>query len=151
MISLSQRRRPASLAHAIGCRGVIVRAQLRSVATLIEVSGVLRMNKTAALQTQLRRFVLLESPLILDLTCIVDVNGELLQRLLSPLEIDCNVGNVELFVVVRHDLVDLVELRDGTEIVGSVAEALRSVVEGIRQRRSPSFIAQYAPELLSEA
>jgi hypothetical protein len=60
------------------------------------------------------------------------------ERLLVPIEIDCSIGNVELFVVVRHDLLDRVELRDGGEVVGSVGEALRSV-------------ACYAPESLSEA
>jgi hypothetical protein len=123
----------------IASRGTTIRAQLRSVAAVIEVSGTLRVDRTEALQTQLRRFVLLNSPLILDLTCVVGASGELLQRLLFPIEIDCSVGNVEVFVVVRHDLIDHVELQDGTEVVGSVGEALRTVVERIRERRNPAF------------
>lgn len=120
---------------------------MRSVATLVEVSGTLHAEKTASLQAQLRRFVLLQSPLIFDLTCIVGANGERLERLLDPVEFDCSIGNVDLFVVVRHDLLDHVEPQAGTEIVGSVGEALRSVVERIRERRSPS---SYATELLSK-
>ena len=151
MTLLPQRRRLPSLGCVIKSNGTTVRAQMRSVATLIEVSGTLRVDKTAALQAQLHRFVLLESPLVLDLTCLIGITGELLQSLVGPVEIDCSIGNVELFVVVRHDLLDLVELQDGTDVVDSVSEALRSVVERIRQRRSPAFIEQYAAELLPGA
>jgi hypothetical protein len=149
MTSLSQRRRPAALGYAIACRGITVRAQLRSVATLIEVAGGLRTDKVAALQTQLHRFVLIGSPLVLDLSCVVGITGDLLQRLVAPIEIDCSLGNVELFVVVRHELVDGVELQDGTEVVGSKREALRSVVESIRERRSPEFLSPPVRELLA--
>jgi hypothetical protein len=151
MKTLIQRRRPSSLSCAIARRGTTVRAQLRSVATLIEVSGAVRADKTTALQTQLRRFVLLDSPLILDLTCVVGVSDELLRRLLGPIEIDCRMGNVALFVVIRHDTFEHVRLDEATEIVGSTNEALRRVVERIRERRNPDFLAPYAPELLRKA
>jgi hypothetical protein len=151
MPSLPKRRRLPTFGCVVKSSGTTVRAQMRSVATLIEVSGTLRVDKTAALQAQLRRFVLLESPLVLDLTCLIGITGELLQSLVGPVEIDCSIGNVELYVVVRHDLLDLVELQDGTDVVDSVGEALRSVIERIRQRRSPAFIEKYAAELLPGA
>jgi hypothetical protein len=121
------------------------------VATLIVVSGTVRTDKTAALQTQLRRFVLLDSPLILDFSCVIGVTGDVLQRLLAPIEIDCSVGNVALFVVIRHDMREHVRLHEATEIVGSASEALSRVVERIRERRNPEFLAAYIPELMREA
>jgi hypothetical protein len=128
----------AAAGYVIECHGVGIRAQLRSVATVVHVTGRINARNRGLVATHLRRFTRLDSPLVLDLLDCRGFGPELLDDMLRTIENDC--GGADLTLVINPLLGDARVLSAGVEIVGSVAEALGIIVAQTKQRRAAALL-----------
>ena len=81
----------------VECGGARVRAQIRSVAAVITVTGRLDETNVEAVVGQLCRFVRLDDPLVVDVHD-VDVDAEeTIERLVSAFGAECHWGGVDWF------------------------------------------------------
>jgi hypothetical protein len=116
------------------CHGVQIRAQLRSVATVLQVTGLIGAANHDMILDHLRRFTRLQTPLVLDLFGCQGFGADLLRALLD--EIDAG----DLTLVIDPDLGDAALLGCGVDVVSSVAQALGGVAARIRERRTSVLI-----------
>jgi hypothetical protein len=117
----------AALGPVAECHGVQLRAQLRSVATVVQVTGHLSPANREQVSRHLRRFAVVGGALVLDLLGAGGVDDEFL-RGLSP------IANLTLVLdPARRD--GLASLDSAAVVVGSVGEAMRGITERITDRR----------------
>jgi hypothetical protein len=131
--------RPRSLTtfgYVIECHGVQIRAQLRSVATLVRVTGRIAPPNSDLVLANLRRFALVESPLVLDLLDGHGFDGAWLQDVIDVIAADSDSANTELTLVVDSALRQTMASDDCVGVVGSVEQALKDIAERIRVRRT---------------
>jgi len=120
---------------------VQLRAQLRSVATLVQVMGRIGpMNRDLVL-ADLRRFTRLQSPLVLDLLGSDGFDSALLKDLMDAIDDDGDAAGTDLTLVLDPALFDTVATANRASLVSSVAEALHSIAERIRARHALLFVA----------
>lgn len=108
------------------CHGVQLRAQLRSVAVLVEVTGQLGDANRTLVTTYVRRFALVGDALVLDLREARGVDDAFV-RCVSP------VADLTLVLDPRQ--------RDGlvdgsVAVVGSVGDAMRNITTRLTARRA---------------
>jgi hypothetical protein len=136
MITHSQRS--DSTGYVIECQGVQIRTQLRSVATVVKVTGRIRAQNRDLVASHLRRFTRLEGALVLDLLSCRGFGGGLLDDLLDTTEKDRHTADLTL--VVDPTCSDARLFGTGVETAGSVVEALGSIAAQIKQRRAAAFL-----------
>jgi hypothetical protein len=137
MVTNSQRS-TAPLGYVIECHGAQIRAQLRSVATVVEVTGRLSAYNWEAVVGRLCRFTRLRSPLVLDFLDCQGLDPQRLEQLLHTLESHCEGTELTL---VLDPAVGIAGSGTESVIATSVAEALSGISARIKQRRSPVFSA----------
>ena len=138
---LNQSRMP--LGYVIQCHGVVIRAQLRSLATLVSVTGRCRAQWNDLVMAHLRRFTRMDRPLILDVSSADGAQRGLLRSLVSTAESDCNATGAELVLVAAPEQRHILDLHHRTRSTSSVGEALQRITELIRTRRGRPVIAPY--------
>ena len=108
------------------CHGVQMRAQLRSVAVVVQVTGHLGAANRALVTNHVRRFAVVGGAIVLDLLEARGVDDEFV-RGLSP------VADLTLVLdpARRQSLTS-----EGTRVVGSVGEAMRIIAERLTARRA---------------
>ena len=121
-----------SLGYVIECHGVQLRAQLRSVATLVRVTGRISPANRDMVQAHLARFTLVQGPLVVDLLDGEGFDREVLKDLLRTIR---SKGS-HVTLVVAPVMRDAVSAHDDVEVVDSVGEALRGITERINVRRA---------------
>lgn len=117
-----------ALGYVIECHGVQIRAQLRSVATVVQVTGSIAAANRGVVLDHLRRFTRLQTPLVVDLFECNGFDADLLGRLMDESDVDLTLvdpapGNAGL-------------LGSGADVASSVAQALSGVTARIRARRA---------------
>jgi hypothetical protein len=130
-----------TLGYVIECDGVQIRAQLRSVATLVRVTGCIGPSNVDLVLIHLRRFSRLQGPLVLDLLGADGFDDALLGELIHTVTAGSDVVGAAVTLVVDSALRDTMAPRDGVDVVDSVGEALRDISARIRARRAPVFMA----------
>ena len=109
------------------CHGVQLRAQLRSFATLVEVTGRLSPANRDQVSRQLRRFALVGGALVLDLLEARGVDGGFVRDLGAVADLTIVVDPAR-----RDDLAG-----DGSvAVVESVGEAMRTITGRLAARRT---------------
>ena len=129
--------RSASLPFGyVQCGGSWVRAQMRSVAVVITVTGRLDDTSVAPLAGHLARFTRLGDPLIVDVNGLDITDARSFTRLVSIIDAECHLHRAEFILVadeVGEDLVATVD--DEVLLAHSLAQALQLIVWAIRARR----------------
>jgi hypothetical protein len=129
------------VAHVQGAR---IAVQARSVATVIRIDGTVDWRNVDDVLVDLRRFVALRGPLVVDVGDALVAAPELVGGLVA-FDMDCQLAAVPWLLVasVGSDVDRLIgAVRDdlGLPVVGSVAAALACFAESIRTRRN--FVAE---------
>ena len=125
----------------IECRGAGVKAQMRSVATVISVTGRLDAGNVEAVLGHLCRFTNLGGPLVVDVTGVHwlgDVgDGRTFERLISTLGAECHWRGVDWILVgAPASRVWLPPAEEWHALhAGSVAEALQHFIDVVHARR----------------
>lgn len=109
------------------CHGVQLRAQLRSVATLVQVTGHLSAANRRQVSSHLRRFALVGGALVLDLLDARGVDDEFVRDL---------GGVADLTLVVDPARRDGLASHASVAVVGSVGEAMRAITGRLAARRT---------------
>ncbi|KAA0100944.1 hypothetical protein CIW49_05240 [Mycolicibacterium sp. P1-18] len=140
---------PPRLGYVIECNGAWLRAQAVGVAMRLTVTGGVDAVNRRTVTEHLRRFVKLNTPLIVDVT-EAHLGGEHGLDLVDDLQNVCAAAGVDWAMVADPSTVALLRTRgtaDGLPLVGSTAEAIRHLNEAIRarQRRSPAAIRLSPP------
>ena len=131
--------RPSSLTtfgYVTECHGVQIRAQLRSVATLVRVTGRIGPASSDLVLANLRRFALVEGPLVLDLLDGHGFDGDWLHHVIDVIAGDSDSANTELTLVVDSALRETMASDDCVAVVGSVEQALEGIAERTTVRRA---------------
>jgi len=108
------------------CHGVQLRAQLRSVAVLVEVTGHLGPANRDQVSSHLRRFTLVGGALVLDLLEASGVDAEFVRDL----------GTVADLTVVLDPMRRESLASDGLRVVSSVGDAMRGIAGRLTARRA---------------
>lgn len=108
------------------CHGVQLRAQLRSVAVLVEVTGHLGDANRTLVTNHVRRFALVGDALVLDLRAAGGVDDAFVRGLRPVAD-----PTLVLDPVQRDGL-----LNDSVAVVGSVGEAIRGITLRLTARRA---------------
>ena len=133
----NHRPRPlTTLGYVIECQGVHLRAQLRSVATLVRVTGRIDPTNRDLVSAHLRRFTLIQGPLVLDLLDSDGFDAALLRDLIDAIDRNGASAGTDVTLVVGPALRLALPARDGVEVVASVTEGLRGVAERLSVRRA---------------
>ncbi|BBU22676.1 STAS domain-containing protein [Mycobacterium xenopi] len=121
----------------IDCGGARIRAQQRHLATVVTISGVIDAANVDRVSDSSRRFILADSPFILDLSG-VDCLAAQAVFLLHRVDHDCCAARVEWALVPSHAVRQALWITndDGVfPVVDSVHEALRYFADAIVTRR----------------
>ncbi|BBX75017.1 STAS domain-containing protein [Mycobacterium shinjukuense] len=132
---------PSRVNGTVDCGGAQIRAHCRHLATVVTIRGEIDAVNVDQVSEHVRRFILGNSPVVLDLTDLsrFDVAG---LSLLCALDADCRAAGLEWTLVPNPAILEL--LGDGCEpdhdeaafpIARSVHEALRNLAEAIGRRR----------------
>ncbi|WP_145011015.1 hypothetical protein [Mycobacterium marseillense] len=135
-MSIATSGHPSPIGYVIECRGAWVRAQIRSVATVIVVTGYLDETNAEPVLGHLCRFTTLEGPLIVDVNSAdIDDNGAF-ERLLSAFGTQCRRRGIDWALIAQAGPGCLPPV-DEQHVVraDSVAEALQHFVCVIHARR----------------
>lgn len=121
----------------IDCDGAQIRAQCRQLATVVTVSGVVDARNIERVSAYVRRFILTEKPIVLDLSGVNSFTAEAVS-LLDVVDMGCLRASVEWSLItspaVDRTLDDCdVELNFPAE--ESVPEALNNFADAMRERR----------------
>jgi hypothetical protein len=129
-------RSPTTLCYVIECHGVQLRAQLRSVATLVQVTGRTSPANRDLVLAHLRRFTMVPGPLVIDMLDRDGFDAELLQDLICTIEQDPDFADTDVTLVVDPALCETMPSHGRVDVVDSVGEALRDITERINARRA---------------
>jgi len=141
MFTSHGQRSPATSGCVVECHGVQIRAQLRSVATLVQLTGRIGPANRDLVSANLRRLTRLQGPLVLDLLSSDGFDAALLQELMRTIEDDRDAAGTELTLVIHTTLREsAASFDERVDVVDSVAAALSSIAERIQARRASVFI-----------
>ena len=105
--------------------------RLRSVATLVRLTGRVGAANRDLVLAHLHRFTLVQGALVLDLLDGDGIDGDFAAEVVDAVDRDTDVT-----LVVRPELIDAVAADGRVDAVGSVGEALHDIAERIRTRRA---------------
>jgi hypothetical protein len=141
MLTNHRPRSLTTIGSVVECYGVQMRPQLRSVATLVRVTGRIGALNRELVLAHLRRFTRLQGPLVLDLLDSDGFDGALLESLMQTIDDDDEAAGTDLTLVLDPTLFELVASDDRVGVAGSVPEALHTIAERIKARRALVFVA----------
>ena len=126
-------------ANTIECGGAHIRAHCRHLATVVTVRGEIDAVNVTAVGENVRRFVLRDNPVVLDLSAVTHFSAAGF-ALFGVLDEECRAAGAEWMIVANPVVAALLgDSGDPTEaafpVTRSVAEALRHLAEGINRRR----------------
>jgi hypothetical protein len=125
-----------TLGYVVECHGVQLRAQLRSVATLVQVTGRASAANRELVLAHLRRFTMVRGPLVIDMLDRDGFDAELLQDLICTIEEDPDFADTDVTLVVDPALRETMPSPGRVDVVDSVGQALRDITERINARRA---------------
>jgi anti-anti-sigma factor len=118
------------------CSGAQIRAHCRHLATVVTVRGVIDAVNVDRVSEYIRRFILGENPLVLDISGVSHFAPAAIS-LLYMLDENCRAAGMEWTLVANPPVIEL--LGDDDEamvtITRSVHEALRNLADAIVSRR----------------
>ena len=145
------RRTTSPVGYVVECRGAWVRAQIRSVATIITVTGCVDGTNVQLVADHMRRFTTLDTPLIVDLLDTGAGHRNTVDRLVTEFAERCRARSID-WVLVADSGIGPASLADAEPVkyAASVTDALEHFVRVIYARRHlplPGLrAAQAAPE-----
>jgi anti-anti-sigma regulatory factor len=117
------------------CGGAQVRAHCRHLAIVVTVAGRIDAFNVKQVSQRVRRFVLANDRVVLDLSDVSSFTTEAL-ALLDALDDECRMAGVDWTLVAGHAVSELVEEhRDAVFLAASVPEALHNFADMIAKRR----------------
>jgi anti-anti-sigma regulatory factor len=121
---------------AFDCDGAQVHAHCRQLATVVSVSGVVDARNLDRVTEHARRFILGDTPFVLDLGGVTALHGDC-GSLLDVVDARCRITGVEWALVARSELVEELGLGedDGVMLASSVPVALHHFADEIGARR----------------
>lgn len=114
------------------CGGARIRARYRHLATVVTVRGDIGALNVERVGEHLRRFILGDTPVVLDLSEVTRFAAAGIP-LLSTFEDECRAAGIEWMLVPSPAVAAL--LGDEFPVTGSVQEALRNLADAIVSRR----------------
>ncbi|RUP02051.1 MAG: STAS domain-containing protein [Mycobacterium sp.] len=129
----------ADFSGAFDLSGAQIRAHCRHLATVVTISGEIDAVNVDQIGEHMRRFVLSDNPVVLDLSTVTHFSSAGI-ALFSVLDEECRAAGVE-WMVVANPVVNalLGDYGDPAEapfpVTRSVHEALRYLADGINWRR----------------
>lgn len=117
------------------CGGAQARAHCRHLATVVTVRGEIGADNAERLGEYIRRFILRDNPMVLDMS---DMNGFAAAgvSLLKTLDDGCRAAGIEWTLVASPAVLELLGDRDDEAMVTrSVHEALNTLADAIVSRR----------------
>jgi anti-anti-sigma factor len=121
----------------VDCGGAEVRAHCRHLATVVTIRGEVDAVNVDRVSNCLRRFIVGESPVVLDISDMSTVAGAGF-ALLYTFDEDCRRSGVEWTLVADPAVIDQLGDRDGDSvfpIAGSVPEAFGDLADAVVYRR----------------
>ena len=122
---------------ACDCDGALIRAQCRHLALVVTISGEIDEANVERVSQYIRRFILAEKPLVLDLSGVDSFSSQSIS-LLYTVDDDCRTAGVEWSLIASQPVLRalrVLEDRDNFPTVGSVPEALHHFADVIGARR----------------
>ncbi len=132
--SLGNHRSPDGF--VVECDGAHVRAQSRSIAIVVTVSGSLRETNLEPVSRHVCRFAALDGPLIIDARHVDIGSKAAFQRLLASFSAQCRNRNVDWALVACEHGRALSAQDDGIAVAATVPEALQYIARTTRDRRN---------------
>lgn len=121
------------------CTGALIRAHCRHLATVVTIRGEIDAVNVDQVSEYVRRFVLCDTPLVLDLSELSHFSSAGI-GLFCVLDEECRAAGVE-WTIVGNPIVDAL-LSDGSDndetkfpVTRTVHEALRNLADAITWRR----------------
>ena len=128
---------PSPIGYVIECRSAWVRAQIRSVASVISVTGGLDGANVEAVLGHLSRFTTLGSPLIVDVDSADIGDSAAFEHLLATFGAQCRRHSIEWVLVAKADRCHLSPTDEQHVLhADSVAEGLQHFVWASHARRN---------------
>ncbi|WP_099023426.1 STAS domain-containing protein [Mycolicibacterium palauense] len=127
-------------AHAnpvFDCGGAKIRARSRHCATVVAVSGTISAANLSRLADHVTRFVLPDTPFVLDLSAVASASADAL-ALLEAVDTRCTAEQVQWALIGSRALTALPGVGEDAAfpVVGSVSEALYYFDEATQRRRA---------------
>jgi anti-anti-sigma factor len=122
---------------SVDCGGAEVRAHCRHLATVVTVRGQVDAVNVDRVSDCLRRFIVGDNPLVLDISNTDHFGGAALS-LLSTFDEDCRRVGVEWTLVAGRELTEQLADADGDSVfpvAGSVPEAFGDLADAVVFRR----------------
>ncbi|MCV7164450.1 STAS domain-containing protein [Mycobacterium stomatepiae] len=122
---------------SLDCGGAKVRAQCRHLATVVTVRGEIDAVNVDRVGDCLRRFLLGDQPLVLDITDVSHFAGAGF-ALLQTFDEDCRRAGVEWTLVAGGNVIEQLVAGDGDAVfpmAGSVPEAFGDLADAVVYRR----------------
>jgi hypothetical protein len=121
----------------VECRGALVRAQMRSVAVVLAITGRLTSANVDTLAAHVTRFTALGDPVVLDVNALEIEDDASLLRLVSIVDAECHLHAAAWLLVATAAVRDLLETtNDAVVDADSVPMALRYFADAIYHRRN---------------
>lgn len=128
------RRTTRPVGYVVECRGAWVRAQIRSVATIVTVTGCVDGTNVELVGDHVVRFTTLDTPLIVDLHDTRAGHRNTVDRLIGQFAKRCTERNID-WVLVDEDGTGSLSEVESVQRAPSVADALEHFVRVISARR----------------
>jgi anti-anti-sigma factor len=122
---------------SVDCGGAEVRAHCRHLATVVTIRGEVDAVNVERVRDCLRRFVVGDSPLVLDISNVTHFAAAGFSLLLSFDE-DCRRAGLEWTLVASPDITEQLVASDGDSVfltAGSVPEAFGELADAVVSRR----------------
>jgi anti-anti-sigma factor len=119
------------------CSGAAVRAQCRHLATVVTITGAVDTTNVDQVIEYVRRFILPDKPIVLDLAGLDNFSAQGL-RLLYRVDAACTVAGLEWAVIPSQAVTQVLLIADDESsffTAGSVHEALRFFADANTARR----------------
>ena len=128
------RRTTSPVGYVVECRGAWVRAQIRSVATIITVTGCIDGTNVQLVADHMRRFTTLDTPLVVELHDTRVGHRRTVDRLVEQFGDRCKERDID-WVLVAEDGAPALSDPQSVMRAPSVADALEHFVRVISARR----------------
>ena len=122
---------------AADCDGAQIRAQCRHLAIVVTISGEINDSNMDRVRQSVRRFILAEKPLVLDLSGVGSFSAQSIS-LLYAVDDECRTAGVEWLLIAGQPVLRVLgtsDYRDNFPTTESVPEALHHIVDVIGARR----------------
>ena len=121
----------------VDCDGAQIRAQCRHLATVVTISGAIVDMNIDRVSQYIRRFILAEKPVVLDLSGVDSFSSQSIS-LLYTVDDDCRTAGVEWSLIASQPVLRVLRLlkeEDDFATADSVPDALHHFADVIDARR----------------